>query len=472
MRILTFSETKFDMAGEAETLQGGPQIHITNLAAGLLEHPGVSVHIVQGTADESLDGRRVELASSGSGGIFLHYLYMFPSHTSRNALKVASLMADEGVDIVHHHLEPHPIYLLAALYAYLRRRGFVVTNHSPIRAGVPSVPAARNLKMLPRLSGYYKKLGLMGAVYILGDALVWLAGSVLGPEGISRLIIRTCSVQRGLGQPATALCGVSPACCRIFGSKRYKVIGNPVDTAAYEGARVAKAARILRHDLGLDGRKVVFCPLRVDPVKGQHLLLDISKKMQSLAPPDYVFLLFEKNGLQDFPHSYRDVYERFSRYDQSLEKKLLAEAAGHFVRIKPVAHARMPQLYALSDVVVIPSVSESLSMCALEASSCGKPVVAFDVGDNREAITDKETGYLIRPFDIPAFAESVASLLADAETARRLGAQGRRRVKERFDSKVVVSAYMDGIYLPLMARLGRATAADSVAREDIRHPQV
>ena len=98
----------------------------------------------------------------------------------------------------------------------------------------------------------------------------------------------------------------------------------------------------------------------------------------------------------------------------------------------------MPELYALMDVVALPSYREGFPRSLMEASAMSKPTVASDVSGCRQAIVNGRNGYLVPPRDSRALAEKIELLLDDAELAHRLGAEGRTLAEERFDvSKVI-----------------------------------
>ena len=88
--------------------------------------------------------------------------------------------------------------------------------------------------------------------------------------------------------------------------------------------------------------------------------------------------------------------------------------------------------YDLMDVVVLPSYREGFPMVALEAGAAGKPLVAARATGSIDAVIDGETGILVPARDAAALADAVDSLLADPETARRMGRAGRERVRARF----------------------------------------
>jgi glycosyltransferase involved in cell wall biosynthesis len=72
-------------------------------------------------------------------------------------------------------------------------------------------------------------------------------------------------------------------------------------------------------------------------------------------------------------------------------------------------------------------------MALIEASACGRPVVATDVGGVREVVSDDLSGTLVPPGDITAIADAVIDLLENPERRARMGQTGRILVEERFN---------------------------------------
>lgn len=75
---------------------------------------------------------------------------------------------------------------------------------------------------------------------------------------------------------------------------------------------------------------------------------------------------------------------------------------------------------------------EGLPLSALEASAMKLPVIISDVGGNREAVIDGETGYVIPPRDVAAFVCAVQRALTNPARAREMGEAGAARVQKDF----------------------------------------
>jgi glycosyltransferase involved in cell wall biosynthesis len=93
----------------------------------------------------------------------------------------------------------------------------------------------------------------------------------------------------------------------------------------------------------------------------------------------------------------------------------------------------IPNILAITNVFVLPSFAEGISLALLEAMAAGKPVVATAVPGNRDVVVDKETGLLVPAKDFEALGSAICKLLTDPHTAKRMGASGRVRVRKHFN---------------------------------------
>jgi len=114
---------------------------------------------------------------------------------------------------------------------------------------------------------------------------------------------------------------------------------------------------------------------------------------------------------------------------------LQLESRVHFLG----AQARMEQVYAALDVIVVSSRYEGCSNVILEAMAMGKPVIATAVGGNPELLTPR-TGMLVPPGDAQRLAQAIITLLRDAAGARAWGAAARRDAEARFSLARMIEA--------------------------------
>lgn len=84
------------------------------------------------------------------------------------------------------------------------------------------------------------------------------------------------------------------------------------------------------------------------------------------------------------------------------------------------------------DVFALSSRYEGFGYVMVEAMFCGKPVVAYDTSSASEIVRNDETGYLIKPYDIKAFANALKKLLDDQEKRSQYGMAGKKLAYEKF----------------------------------------
>ena len=90
------------------------------------------------------------------------------------------------------------------------------------------------------------------------------------------------------------------------------------------------------------------------------------------------------------------------------------------------------EVYAILDVLALPSFREGFPAVPLEAAAMQLPVVACRVTGCVDAITDGVTGTLVPAGDAPALAAAIRAYLTDPALARAHGLAGRARVLADF----------------------------------------
>ncbi|MFC0030533.1 glycosyltransferase family 4 protein [Micromonospora chaiyaphumensis] len=178
----------------------------------------------------------------------------------------------------------------------------------------------------------------------------------------------------------------------------------------------------VRVRLGLADRPVVVCVSRLVPRKGQDMLIRAMPEIRRRVPD--AALLVVGGG------PYRATLEKLAR-QTGVERDVVFTGS--------VPSAELPAHYAAGDVYAMPCRTrnrgldvEGLGIVYLEASATGLPVVAGDSGGAPDAVREGETGYVVRGRDVPQLADRVATLLADRDLARQLGAAGRAWVEREW----------------------------------------
>ncbi len=197
-------------------------------------------------------------------------------------------------------------------------------------------------------------------------------------------------------------------------SEKLCVIPNGVDSECYRPAESDRHKHHLRRTLGLDEDTVpVICVANLLPIKGLDVLLAAWRKV-CLADRSAQLLIVGEGPLGE---------------------SLRAQAE----RLRCVSRVRflgrredVPDLLRAAEIFVLPSRSEGSSNALLEAMAAGLPIVATEVGSNRELIQPNRTGWLVPPDDPTRMAEAILNTLFNPSARQRVGAAARAEVLGRF----------------------------------------
>ena len=98
-----------------------------------------------------------------------------------------------------------------------------------------------------------------------------------------------------------------------------------------------------------------------------------------------------------------------------------------------VPYREIARCHNMIDVSVFTSTSDSFGVAAVEASACGNPVVASNVGGLPEVVEHGVTGFIVPPRDPHKTAEAIEKLVLDGSLRACMGSAGRQRVKKLFN---------------------------------------
>ncbi len=110
------------------------------------------------------------------------------------------------------------------------------------------------------------------------------------------------------------------------------------------------------------------------------------------------------------------------------------------------------EILSVSDLFLMPSASETFGLAALEAMSCGVPVVSSDAGGLPEIVRNGETGFACPIGDTDAMAARSIEILTNADLRANMAAAARAKAEE-YDQDRVIAQY-EAYYATVMARMG------------------
>ncbi|MCK6508861.1 N-acetyl-alpha-D-glucosaminyl L-malate synthase BshA [Myxococcota bacterium] len=103
------------------------------------------------------------------------------------------------------------------------------------------------------------------------------------------------------------------------------------------------------------------------------------------------------------------------------------------------------------DLMLMPSETESFGLAALEAMSCGLPVIASDVGGLSELIEHQHSGFLAPVYDTHTMAQHAIQILRDPQRLALMRLHARERALQFGDPNAVLQQY-ETLYLQTLAR--------------------
>ncbi len=339
----------------------------------------------------SRGGRLVgELQSKG--GVWLP----FPAATKNpfamalNSVRLARVLRDEGVEIVHARSRA-PAWV--AYYAARQARArFVTTYHSAYSGSSP-------IKLR------YNAIMAAGDAVIANSRFTARRIAELHPEARDKI----ATIARGIDLRAFSANAVAPE-------------------------RVER----LRAEWGVEPHhRVVLLPARVTARKGHPVLIEAATLLSARGFKDLRFIFVGDALGETFLHG--------------LEQKIERAGLNGVVRLAGFC-GDMPAAYLAAAVTVAPSTQpEAFGRVAIEAQAIGAPVIVSDIGAAAKVVLAPPetpafaaTGWRVAPSDPEALAEAIAEALAMTASAREaLTERGRNFVSRRFSVESMCDATLD-----------------------------
>jgi glycosyltransferase involved in cell wall biosynthesis len=208
----------------------------------------------------------------------------------------------------------------------------------------------------------------------------------------------------------------------VNGIRSQQVIHNGIDVEPYDEADPAS----FENEFGLDDEHIVLYGGRVGYYKGgEHLARAFARVAESRedvrlvvtgSRTEFVNRMRELAG----PHGDSILATGW------LDEKMLRSA------------------YKAATVVATPSIYlDPFPTVNLEAMAAGTAVISTCYGGSSELVVDGETGIIVNPRNVSAFADALSNLVLDPERSRQYGQNGKQRVVTEFALDDQVEAYLD-----------------------------
>ena len=210
----------------------------------------------------------------------------------------------------------------------------------------------------------------------------------------------------------------------------YKVTGENieliragVDKNLFKPISTEKAKKIT----GLDYKNLILFVGSITKAKGLSILLKALSTVKEKFKKG-IKLVVIGGDVSGIMHSEeeKEEKERLKKMIKTLDLEDDVEFLG------PVERGKLPFYYSLADICVIPSLYETFGLVAVEAMSCGAPVVASRVGGLKHTVKEGYSGLHFVPGRSDSLAKALLNLLEHPERLKKMKTNARNRAAIEF----------------------------------------
>ncbi len=178
---------------------------------------------------------------------------------------------------------------------------------------------------------------------------------------------------------------------------------------------------ISRKKFGINRDEIVVSVVaRLEEVKGHRYFIEAAGKV--LEEYEQVRFIIIGTGSQE---------DKLNKMVEAFELKDKVIFAGHIEDIT--------ELMNITDINVLPSISEAFGLSIVEAMSLGKACIATKTGGIPEVIEDGKNGLLVPIRDSDVLAEAILRLIRDSELRNSLGIFAREKAEHDFSARTMTN---------------------------------
>jgi glycosyltransferase involved in cell wall biosynthesis len=185
--------------------------------------------------------------------------------------------------------------------------------------------------------------------------------------------------------------------------------------------------------LGVNGRtRIIGTVTKLGPQRGNEYLLTAAGAALKMLPDLLFLIMYKPTYFHRLPNQSYVPVSRADIQGKAMDLADLAETLGIRRNVRFVeCPENISEWISACDLMVAPFLSDRFSSVnLLEAMALGKPVVATDVGEQREIIDHGIHGYLVRPGHVQEMTEKILQVLTRPQDLDQMGKQARKKSEE------------------------------------------
>src|SRR5262249_19766621 len=183
----------------------------------------------------------------------------------------------------------------------------------------------------------------------------------------------------------------------------------------------------------IQGRQVLLCLGRIDPVKNQKWVIEKLPRIFQ-THPNTLLVLAGPCTDEPYGHELHATIRRLRVQDRILLTGSL-----------PSDDPRLIGLLQQAQLLILPSLSETFGLVILEAWAAGTPVLSSTTSGARALIREGDTGWRFDLNEPETFQRALNLALSKPELARKLAARGRVQIEQEH-SLTVLATRMKKLY--------------------------